>query len=286
MIRGRFVEYRQNRNFGCLSTDDVKTQGQSIRLSVMGYLLSLQEIDFIPEFVEQPNKFINIIDDTVYPLDKNPSTLVQKTGNLLYHIPKLMQIEKSHRCIFRIAYYREILRTGWKINNDDIEKKIRIAEEMQVELIDVNSGYIKHFDVKPINKSLRQALDADDYTEWLFDVTPLKLGVSVLRLHVTAIENRSGRDVSKEIVHEEEIVITTNEIELKDTKLEAYKGVFIIKKSFAIKEEEKEVQYELKIIVEEVLKNVLSVILFPFILVFSFFTRRKKLGGDYDDDDD
>ena len=288
MIKGKFSEFREYRNFGCLSNDVITTQGQSIRHSIMEYLLSLQERDFILEFVEQPNKFIDIRSNIAGPSNESFYFSVQKTGNLLYHIPRLMQVDRPYRCIVRIAYYRELLFIDWKTNDDDVEKGIRIGEEMQVKIIDVNSGYINFFDIKPLNKKSRQLLDADDYTEWLFDVKPLKLGTSLLRLHITAFEIRNGREVTKEIVLEEEVVIITSKPDDNPINLEKYKDTFTISKSNE-KIKEKIVEYESEAMIMSILNTVLSILLFPIALLFSLFTGGtggKKSSDDDDGDDD
>ena len=71
MIRGKFSEFIKYRNFGSLPNDFITTEGQSIRHSILQYLLSLQERDFILEFVEQPKRFIDIRSNIAGPSNES-----------------------------------------------------------------------------------------------------------------------------------------------------------------------------------------------------------------------
>lgn len=224
LIRGRFSDFREIRNFGFLSADDLVSQQQQIRYAIQQFLSELTTDSFIPEFLQNPDFFLKAINSDSEQKQKPEHDIpfVHKTGELLYHIPKRMQFKHTYRCVIRVAYIRELLFQNWQEDEYDIEKTIRIGEEMNVEIINVYEP--EPFKIKSLNRSSRQILDKEDYTEWLFDVTPEYEGTYSLLLRITAIEIKEGREVNKEIVVEEFVIVDTKQTPKSKIKLQKMEG--------------------------------------------------------------
>ncbi|MBK7338810.1 MAG: hypothetical protein IPJ00_22935 [Saprospirales bacterium] len=90
-----------------------------------------------------------------------------KHGSLLYQIPGRMELEKEARCRVRIAYDEAALLENIELTRDTRIKDVRIAEVMEVELIDPAEN--PAFSIRTFNRT-EQFIEREEYTEWLFFV--------------------------------------------------------------------------------------------------------------------
>ena len=187
MLSGRFKEARIALGNGTINFNDFSGISALVRQSV---------IDIIVK-IENPDK----------------GYLSKKKGELLYKIPSTMQVAKKHNCIVRVAYDRDLLTKKLTVDENTIIEDITLTKVMSAELIDNNPE--KAFDVKTVYDN-RQYLIKDGYTEWLFDVTPLKTGKHTLTLKVSAIEKVDGESQKRNIVFEKGISIESEIEESKD----------------------------------------------------------------------
>ncbi len=106
-----------------------------------------------------------------------------KYGVLMHSIPLKMQLNNLHRCIIRLAYKKsEILRNLPSLAKDiEIREKVRIENKMEVSF-EPNSHFLI---IELTNKE--QLIERGDYTEWDFDVRPLKLGKFPLTFKITVV---------------------------------------------------------------------------------------------------
>lgn len=113
----------------------------------------------------------------------------KQVGKILYSIPSAMQVQVPVICTIRIApeeVYEAVLRDGIdETNSTHVERLQRISEVMKVELREVGSGY---FEIIPLTSDLEQIIYPNEYTEWLFQVTPLQTGMRTLTLEVSVVE--------------------------------------------------------------------------------------------------
>lgn len=128
-----------------------------------------------------------------------------KRGHLLYHIPNAMALEREHACRVRIAYQQEHLLVNWKERTGQTQQSIRVAEIMAVEMLNVLES--APFHLRSISETI-QFLDEADYTEWLFYVRPLQEGAFPLLLKISVIEIIGGRELRKDVVIEEQVVVS------------------------------------------------------------------------------
>lgn len=132
-----------------------------------------------------------------------PSPLSSK-GKLLYDIPDSMIVKKQYQCIVRIAESEIIVRDNDRFSGGEVIKDISIARVMNVELIDINNPPC--FSIIKINSDT-QEIEKDNYSQWLFMITPLMEGVHNLFLKVSIIREIDGKEVRREIVYDKAINI-------------------------------------------------------------------------------
>ncbi|MBK7869619.1 MAG: hypothetical protein IPJ74_02520 [Saprospiraceae bacterium] len=135
-------------------------------------------------------------------------TPAAKTGSLLYKIPEQMQLQKETKCLVRLAFEEASIIRNIELNEDVTIKQVRVAEVMQVELIDPSAEH--PFEIRSISDE-EQFLEKGDYTEWVFYVKPLLEGTFPLVLKISVIEMVQGKERIRNLTWEETIQITTSE---------------------------------------------------------------------------
>lgn len=148
-----------------------------------------------------------------------------RQGKFLYNIPDEMRTAQKERCTIRIA--REDLDDDIfheKLNaRHTVQESIRIGQVMRVYLTDPSGD---SFRIESPS-STEQFISGDDYTEWRFDVTPLRDGVHGLYVRVSVVEMLEGlgeraRDIT---VLEKEISIrsaSTPAVTVRDQRREVF----------------------------------------------------------------
>lgn len=155
--------------------------------------------------------FIDTIKEGDLKLDMTESHYLSNFGQLLYHIPTRMEVNREHKCTIRLSFDIQDIYTSWNPNQEDVKDKIRISDVMAVELINKTSS--SAFEIIPLHGEAVQFLDKDYVTDWVFLVKPLLSGSHVLLLRIAAIEIFNGREVRRNVVLENEINVTFDEVQ-------------------------------------------------------------------------
>lgn len=121
--------------------------------------------------------------------------LENTTGYLSYRMPKEMQVGVEYDCIVRLGYKREMLLENIEEQGDEIIKPLKMSDMMGVKLIEPNSD--EGYSIEAIHDSV-QFIERDLVTEWLFQVTPLKLDASPLVLKISIIEIIEGLEQKRD----------------------------------------------------------------------------------------
>ncbi len=143
-----------------------------------------------------------------------PTQKTRKRGRVLYHIPAKMQKDVTSLCTIRIApedIPEAILTEALEKDKPVIEDIRRIGKYMKVQL--VNDSNDDAFFIK--NKSTEeQVIEDDDYSEWLFDVTPRIEGIHSLQLKVsvTLVRDEHGKEYKDVVVLDRDVEITTHAV--------------------------------------------------------------------------
>jgi hypothetical protein len=148
--------------------------------------------------------FLDGNDETSKVKDINTPAVVK--GKILYDIPDNMQLQKQEKCIIRIGKNEVTVKSTDVFSAAAVTEDIKLSGLMKVELIDIAN--IPNFTIKTISTP-SQEVDDDEFTEWLFYVTPINTGLCSLILKVSAIKNAAGREKIKDIVFEKNITINT-----------------------------------------------------------------------------
>jgi len=137
-------------------------------------------------------------------IKNNTSSIVNTETNLgqvVYKVPDTMQVMKNYEVIVRISKSQTNVEIHNNLNGKVFEKSIKTSNKMQVELIDPTGNSFK---VTPVN--IQKQLVDSTYTEWKFNVTPLKSGTNKLDLVISVFKD----DDVKQIVYSDEIYVRSN----------------------------------------------------------------------------
>lgn len=122
-------------------------------------------------------------------------------GQILYKVPDTMQVMKNYEVIVRISKSQTNVEIRENLGGRVFEKSIKTSNKMQVELIDRTGSCFKL-----IRVNVEKQLVDSSYTEWKFNVTPLKSGINKLDLVISIFK---GDDI-KQIVYSDEIYVRSN----------------------------------------------------------------------------
>ncbi|HAD13649.1 MAG TPA: hypothetical protein DCF33_14585 [Saprospirales bacterium] len=108
-----------------------------------------------------------------------------KTGSVLYRVPGIMQIQKPTRCVVRVAVDEEVILENILLDEHvEVKSRVEISDVMSAELLDPEGGA---FQISALN-ARTQLVRETGYTEWNFQVTPLKEGIHQLLVKVSIME--------------------------------------------------------------------------------------------------
>lgn len=132
------------------------------------------------------------------------NTPLKQSGKILYRIPSKMLVNSEIKCVIRIAYNETEILKDIIVDNETKIDNIRIAEIMNVELIDTNED--KVFNIRTFTDE-EQFIISEEYTQWIFLVKPVVQGTFPLILKVAVIESINGKERKRNIVFEKQISI-------------------------------------------------------------------------------
>ncbi len=190
-LEGRYQDVSRQLLQGIISNEDATLEFNRIRQALIDFIDSIRESD-IPELATATNTEGGIAD--VY------------NGEVLYRIPKKMQLGVEEECIVRLSFDRKKLLHDFQVEVGDVMKDLRISDVMGVELLDPNSE--KAFTITTLHDTV-QFVEKDLVTEWIFCVTPLKEGQFPLVLKISIIEIINGIERKRNEVLKEQVEILT-----------------------------------------------------------------------------
>ena len=127
-------------------------------------------------------------------------------GKVIYNIPSQMKVRQTYPVILRIS--SSSVNIYENIKDSLKEVSIPITSSMQVKLIDPSPDDDKAFSIITDNDAIQIVDSNDTYTQWNWDVTPLKSGIKELKLVISTIKD--GK--LKETVYQGEIKVKINPI--------------------------------------------------------------------------
>ena len=127
-------------------------------------------------------------------------------GNFVYRIPPIMRVRETYQVIARIS--RSEVNIYENLNGEVKQTTVPLTESMEVKLIDPSSDDNKQFSIVADNVAVQLVDSTDTYTQWSWDVTPLRSGSANLKLVVSII--RDGK--TKQTVYEDPVRVEINQI--------------------------------------------------------------------------
>lgn len=191
---------------GTIDDDDLQLRYNQIRADLLLFINGLEVRDF-----EMPVA----------------GTSAAKTGSLLYKIPTQMTLQKETKCLVRLAFDKASIIRNIELTPDVAIKSVRVAEVMQVELIDPSEP--RPFGIRSISDE-EQFVEKEDYSEWVFYVKPLLEGTFPLVLKISVIEIVQGKERLRNLTYEENIQIAATTAEKKEPDFKPL-GISIASKS-------------------------------------------------------
>jgi Effector-associated domain 11/Putative peptidoglycan binding domain len=178
------VESRYNNNKsqlleGVIADKDAALEFNEIRRQLITMIGELEENDLLATKEEKKEEAEN------------------NSGYLFYRMPKEMQVGVEYDCMVRLGFKREMLLENLETQGDEIINPLKISDVMAVELTAPNSD--DGYSIETIHDSV-QFIEKDLVTEWLFQITPLKLNVTPLVLKISNIEMIEGQERKRDEV--------------------------------------------------------------------------------------
>ncbi len=185
----------------------LKLQHVKQKQDLISGMLTQEEANVgLSRFINALLSFIDNLKAEDFQETTKKTTIDERIGKVCFRIPDIMQINKRNECRIWISFDKETILKEIQIQAGDELKQIRVSDAMGVELIDDSDE--DAFKIKTYEEQV-QPIEADLLTEWIFKVTPLKVGTFPLVLRITVVVERNGKEMKKSIVLEESINIVT-----------------------------------------------------------------------------
>jgi len=136
-------------------------------------------------------------------------TLDMSDGRVVYKIPEKMKIRNISQVLLRISKSKAILSVFDSLEGTVMTSEIPVTQTMKVSLIDPSPEDNKAFLIVPDNESVQLIDSGDTYTEWSWNVTPIRVGNYNLKIVVSVVRNGMPKAVVYEDVVKVEIDIPT-----------------------------------------------------------------------------
>ncbi len=154
--------------------------------------------------------FIDSLEDADFDPSQTASAVAQegkvRQGSILYKVPDHMTLNEETLCVVRVAFDETQIVRDIDLNEHVKLVQRRVSNIMQAQLYDPSDE--KPFRITTPNDA-EQFVDEDDYTEWLFMVTPVLPGEHPLWLKIAVIEEVRGKERKREVVLRQKINIAT-----------------------------------------------------------------------------
>jgi hypothetical protein len=176
------------------------------------YVSKLKKLSTIEEKITDEKSKI-IVEKTIINTNKE-----SQLGQIIYKVPDTMKVFKNYEVIVRISKSKNNIEITENIQGKIHTKNIQTTSTMEVKLVDPTG---KNFVIGLINSEV-QLVDSS-YTEWRFDVKPIKSGLNKLNLVVSIIKDSSV----KQVVLSDDILVKSNPpAQLQNAWSENWKWIF------------------------------------------------------------
>lgn len=116
-------------------------------------------------------------------------------GRIVYKIPDKMKIRSTYKVLVRISKSKTVLSIYDSLSGDVRTSTLPVTESMEVKLIDISPSDKKSFEITQDNNAEQIIEEGDTYTEWSWDVTPVRVGNSKLKIIISVIRDKGKKDI-------------------------------------------------------------------------------------------
>mgnify|MGYP001565934752 CR=1 FL=1 len=116
-------------------------------------------------------------------------------GRVVYKIPEKMKIRDTYRVLVRIAKSKSTMSIYDSLKGTVRTSVIPITSTMEAKLIDPSPSDHKSFEIVTDNEAVQIIEDGETYTEWSWNVTPIRVGNSNLKIVISIIRDGNKKDV-------------------------------------------------------------------------------------------
>ena len=127
-------------------------------------------------------------------IQKDTVDVEVKIGTLVYHVPDTMISKKTYIIKIRINRDTSDNKIVENIEPNAVRVPIKTTSKMEVNIVDPSPDNNKSFVIVKSNDDT-QLVDNDEYTEWIYGVTPLKGGKLKLNIVVSIIRNGNKKQI-------------------------------------------------------------------------------------------
>lgn len=116
-------------------------------------------------------------------------------GRVVYKIPERMKIRDTYKVLVRIAKSKSTVSIYDSLKETVRTSIIPVTSTMEAKLIDPSPTDHKSFEIIPDNQAVQIIDDGETYTEWSWNVTPIRVGNSNLKIVISIIRDGNKKDV-------------------------------------------------------------------------------------------
>jgi len=196
----------QQNEFNTLIVDTVNVDTINIQNYQPNYFEESYSLRYESQpYLEVENNKTNNVDVKIIEVPSYKTNDIEKSGGyIVYKIPTEMLVRNTYQVIVRIS--KSKINIYENINGVIKTSTIPITETMEVRLIDSSPSDNKMFDIGSNNKLIQLVENNENITQWTFDVTPIRIGKSKLKVVISTITNGKV----KETVYEDEVKVKIN----------------------------------------------------------------------------
>lgn len=127
-------------------------------------------------------------------------------GRVVYQIPDTMKIRSTYRVFLRISKSKVTLSIYDSLDRTVKTSEIPVTQTMEVSLVDPSPDDNKSFHIIADNNAVQMVDSGETFTEWSWNVTPIRIGHSSLKIVVSIIRNGNKKD----IVYEDQVKVNVD----------------------------------------------------------------------------
>jgi hypothetical protein len=122
-------------------------------------------------------------------------TVNMSDGRVVYKIPAQMKFRSRNNVLLRITKSKATLSVYDNLDGEVMTSEIPVTQTMSVNLIDLSPADDKAFEITTGDNAVQVVDSGDTYTQWTWNVTPIKVGNAKLQIVVAVVRDGGEKDM-------------------------------------------------------------------------------------------